>query len=80
MPSMDLFEEQSEEYRESVLPKRIRKRLSIEALSTFGWERYIGLDGKAIGMESFGASAPAKLLLRHFGFTAERIAEEVKKL
>lgn len=80
MPSMDLFEEQSEEYRESVLPRRIRKRLSLEALSTFGWERYTGLDGKAIGMESFGASAPAKLLLRHFGFTAERIAEEMKKL
>lgn len=73
MPSMDVFEEQSEEYKEKILPKKIRARVAVEALSTFGWERYTGLDGKVIGMTTFGASAPADRLMKEFGFTAEHV-------
>ena len=80
MPSMDIFEEQSAEYRESVLPKTVRRRVAVEALGTFGWERYTGLDGVTVGMNSFGASAPAGELFRHFGFTAERVAEAARGL
>ena len=80
MPCMDLFEEQSAEYKESVLPKEVRKRVAIEALSEFGWGRYIGLDGAAVTMTSFGASAPAKELFEHFGFTAEHVAQVARSL
>ena len=80
MPSMDIFEEQSAEYRESVLPKTVRRRVAVEALGTFGWDRYTGLDGVTVGMNSFGASAPAGELFRHFGFTAERVAEAARGL
>ena len=59
MPCMDLFEEQSPEYKESVLPKAVRKRVAVEALSDFGWGRYVGLDGATVCMEGFGASGPA---------------------
>lgn len=80
MPCMDLFEEQSEEYKESVLPKTVRKRVGVEALSGFGWERYLGLDGKMVGMTGFGASGPAAQLFERFGFTAEQVAETVRSL
>ncbi|MDO4789163.1 MAG: transketolase [Johnsonella sp.] len=80
MPCADIFEEQSEEYKESVLPSAVRKRVAIEALSVFGWERYTGLDGAVIGMEGFGASAPQDELFRHFGFTVENVVNTVKKL
>ena len=80
MPCMDLFQEQPKEYRDSVLPADVRKRVAIEALGTFGWERYTGLDGAVIGMESFGASGPANQLFEHFGITAKRIVETVKAL
>ena len=80
MPCMDLFEEQSEEYKESVLPKNVRKRVSVEVLSTFGWGKYVGLDGVSIGMDGFGASGPAAQLFEHFGFTAERVAEVARNL
>lgn len=80
MPCMDLFEEQSEEYKESVLPKAVRKRVSVEVLSTFGWGKYVGLDGASIGMEGFGASGPAAKLFEHFGFTAEHVAEVARNL
>lgn len=80
MPSMDVFEEQSAEYKESVLPKAVRKRVAIEALSEFGWGRYVGLDGAIVAMSSFGASAPAKVLFEHFGFTAEHVAEVARSL
>ena len=56
MPCMDIFEEQSEEYKAKVLPKNVRKRVAVEALSGFGWDRYVGLDGDIIGMNRFGAS------------------------
>ena len=80
MPSMDVFEEQSEEYKESVLPKAVRKRVGVEALSGYGWERYIGLDGKMVCMTGFGASGPAAQLFEKFGFTAENVAATVRSL
>lgn len=80
MPCMDIFEEQSAEYREHVLPKNVTKRVAIEALSTFGWERYTGLDGAVIGMTSFGASAPQDKLFEKFGFTVDRVVEVAKSL
>ena len=80
MPSTDLFEEQSAEYRESVLPKDVRKRVAVEALSGFGWDRYVGLDGTVVAMTGFGASGPAAKLFEHFGFTAEHVAEVARSL
>ncbi len=80
MPCMDVFEEQDEAYKESVLPKSIRKRVGVEALIGFGWERYIGLDGKFIGMNSFGASAPYSKLFPYFGITAENVVAAVKEM
>ena len=80
MPSMDVFEKQSEEYKESVLPKSVRKRVAVEALSDFGWYRYVGLDGKVICMKGFGASGPANQLFEHFGFTVENVVNTVKSL
>ena len=80
MPCMDLFEEQSEEYKESILPKAVRKRVVIEALSDFGWGRYVGLDGAYVTMTGFGASSPAKQLFEHFGFTVENVVETARKL
>ena len=74
MPSMDEFEKQSEEYKQSVLPNSCRKRVAVEALSDFGWYRYVGLDGKVVGMTGFGASGPASELFKKFGFTAENVA------
>ncbi len=69
MPSWELFERQPVEYREQVLPSGIRARVAIEQASTFGWDRYVGIDGAVIGMHTFGASAPLKDLQRKFGFT-----------
>ncbi|NQW22169.1 MAG: transketolase [SAR202 cluster bacterium] len=80
MPSWELFDDQPKEYRDQVLPPSLRARVSVEAGSTQGWERYIGLDGVAVGMTTYGASAPAGVLYEKFGITAERIAEESRKL
>ena len=80
MPCMDLFEEQSKEYKESVLPNAVRKRVAIEALSGFGWERYTGLDGAVVAMKGFGASAPQNLLFNKFGFTVENVVKVAKGL
>ena len=80
MPSMDVFEQQSDEYKESVLPKACRKRVAVEALSDFGWGRYVGLDGAYVTMKGFGASGPAKQLFEYFGFTAENVANVAKSL
>ena len=80
MPSMDVFEQQSDEYKESVLPKSVRKRVAIEALSDFGWGKYVGLDGAYVTMHSFGASAPAATLFKEFGFTVENVVKTVKEL
>ncbi len=80
MPCMDLFEDQPDEYKNAVLPKDVTKRVSVEALSTFGWDRYTGLDGKTIGMTTFGASAPAGELFPYFGFTVENVVNTFKSL
>ena len=80
MPCMELFEAQDTAYREKILPKKVRARVAVEALSSFGWERYVGLDGKTVAMESFGASAPGSTLFKNFGFTKERVAQTVKEV
>ena len=80
MPCMDIFEEQSAEYKESVLPKEVRKRVAVEALIDFGWGKYVGLDGKTITMTGFGASAPYSKLFPYFGFTVENVVNAVKSL
>jgi transketolase len=78
MPSWELFAEQDAAYKQSVLPSDVTARVSVEMASTFGWERYTGSKGRNIGMHSFGASAPIKDLLKHFGFTVDRVVEEAK--
>ncbi|WP_432647974.1 transketolase-like TK C-terminal-containing protein, partial [Mitsuokella sp.] len=80
MPCMDLFEKQDEAYKESILPKNVRARVAVEALSSFGWGRYVGLDGATVCMESFGASAPAAKLFEKFGFTKEHVTEVAMKV
>ena len=80
MPCMDVFETQSKEYKEEVLPKTVRNRVAIEALSSFGWDRYTGLDGRVISMNSFGASAPQDLLFKKFGFTKENVVATAKEV
>ena len=80
MPCLDLFEEQSEEYKASVLPNEVRKRLAVEALSGFGLDRYVGLDGKIIAMEGFGASGPQDKLFKKFGFTVENVVNTALEL
>ena len=69
-----------QEYKESVLPREVRRRVAVEALGSFGWDKYTGLDGKIIAMERFGASAPAGLLFKKFGFTVEHVVEVAKSL
>ena len=80
MPSMELFDKQSAEYKESVLPNAVRKRVAVEALSDFGWYKYVGLDGRVIAMEGFGASGPAATLFEHFGFTVDNVVKTVKEI
>jgi transketolase len=75
MPCMENFAAQEDDYKGRVLPAGVRARVSVEAAATFGWHRWVGEFGKAIGMESFGASAPAGVLYKHFGFTPEHVAE-----
>jgi transketolase len=79
-PSWELFEGQSKEYQDEVLPPKIAARLGVEAGSTFGWGRYIGLHGDIIGMNRFGASAPEEVLYREFGFSVEGIVERAERL
>jgi transketolase len=80
MPSWDIFESQSREYRDSVLPPQVTARVAIEQASTFGWERYVGSTGRVIGMETFGASAPLKELQNKFGFEPDRVVATAKEL
>jgi transketolase len=75
MPCMENFAAQDTDYRDAVLPRGVRARVSLEAAATFGWDRWVGDLGEAIGMETFGASAPAATLYKHFGFTPERVAD-----
>ncbi|GHO83058.1 transketolase [Dictyobacter formicarum] len=80
VPSWELFEEQSAEYKEAVLPGNVRTRIAIEAGRTQGWERYVGLDGDIIALDHFGASAPAKVLFQEFGFSVENVVARAKAL
>jgi len=80
MPSWDVFEKQSQAYRDSVLPPAITARVAIEQASTFGWERYVGSRGKVVGMQTFGASAPLKALQQEFGFTPEHVVAVAKEV
>ena len=80
MPCMDVFEKQSKEYKDKILPNTVRNRVAIEALSGFGWDKYTGLDGRVISMNSFGASAPQDLLFKKFGFTKENVVATAKEV
>ncbi|NLB40963.1 MAG: transketolase, partial [Clostridiales bacterium] len=80
MPSWEIFEEQSEEYKENVMPKTVRARLAVEALTSFGWHKYVGLDGDVISRDDFGASAPAEILFKEFGFTVENVVDKALKV
>jgi len=80
MPSWELFEQQGEEYRNNILPPDVTARVSVEQASTLGWERYLGTGGRAIGMKTFGASAPLKELQKKYGFTPEAVVSTVKEL
>jgi transketolase len=80
LPSWYLFDSQDEEYRESVLPAAVQARVAVEQGSTLGWDRYVGPQGRIIGMHTFGASAPLKEVLGKFGFTPERVAETAREL
>ena len=80
MPCFAIFDAQSEEYKESVLPKAVRARLAVEAATSFGWHKYVGLDGDVLTIDHFGASAPAAQLFERFGFTAQNVANKAKAL
>jgi transketolase len=79
MPSWEIFEHQSREYRDSVIPPEVSARVSVELASTLGWERYVGLSGYSIGMKTFGASAPLKELQQKFGFTSDNVVAAAKE-
>ena len=78
MPSVELFEEQSKEYKEELLPLNIRRRVSLEMGNSALWYKYVGLDGLAIGIDKFGASAPANKVIEEYGFTVEAVVEKIK--
>ena len=80
MPCMDIFEKQPLEYKEKVLPKAVRARVAVEALSEFGWGKYVVLDGKTVCLDRFGASAPADVLFKEFGFTVDNVVKAVKEV
>src|SRR5262249_12601750 len=80
MPSWDIFDHQLQEYQDSVLPPDVQSRVAVEQASTFGWERYVGRQGRIIGMKTFGASAPLKELQKKFGFEPEQVASAAKEL
>ena len=80
MPSWELFQAQSKEYRESVLPRSIRARVSVEAGTTIGWERYTGFDGATIGIDRYGASAPGDIVMANLGFTVDNVADAARSL
>jgi transketolase len=75
-----LFEAQDTHYRERIIPPTLKARISIEAAATIGWERYIGLDGKAIGLQTYGVSAPGNVIYEQLGLTTQRIVGEAKIL
>ena len=80
MPSMEVFDRQSYDYKESIMPKSVRARLAIEAASSFGWHKYTGLDGDVVAIDDFGASAPAGTLFKKYGFTVDAVVERARKI
>jgi len=80
MPSWEIFDEQTQEYRDSVLPPSVKARVAVEQASTFGWERYVGSSGRVIGMTTFGASAPLKALQKKFGFEPDKVVSAARQL
>ena len=76
MPCVELFEEQEESYKESVLPSNVKKRVVVEAAHSFGWHKYTGFDGLCITMDRFGASAPGGECMKNFGFTVENVVNK----
>ncbi len=80
MPSWELFDREPHEYREEVLPSACRARVAVEAGIKLGWEHYVGLEGAVVGMDGFGASAPAKVLYEKFGITTEQVVKEARTL
>ena len=78
MPSWELFEKQTAEYRAEVLPPAVRARVAVEAGATFGWKQYVGEDGEVVGRDDFGASAPIKDIMRHFGFTVDNVVAKAR--
>lgn len=80
MPAWDRFEEQSAEYKETVLPKNVKKRLAIEMASSFGWDRYTGFDGEILAIDQFGASAPGDKIIEEYGFTVANVVSKVKSM
>lgn len=80
MPSFELFEKQSPEYKESILPKAVRKRVAVEAGSSFGWHKYVGLDGEIVSIDHYGASGKPSVLFEKFGFTVDNVLEKARKI
>jgi transketolase len=80
MPSTNLFEQQSQSYKDSVLPPKVTKRLAVEAASPFGWDRYVGPAGATVTLDRFGASAPGAVMMEKYGFTADNIVKQAVKL
>lgn len=80
MPCQEIFDQQDEAYKQSVLPNDVRKRLSVEMASSFGWHKYVGLDGIVMSIDEFGRSAPANQVIESFGFTVDKVVENVEKL
>jgi len=80
MPSTTVFDQQSSEYRESVLPAKVTARVAVEAAVADGWYKYVGLNGAVVGMDTFGESAPAKELFAYFGFTIDKVVEAVNSV
>lgn len=79
MMCQEIFDQQDQEYKDCVIPKNVEKRVSIECLSTYGWQKYTGLNGLNIGIDEFGMSAPGNKIMEHFGFTTDKIVEKIKK-
>jgi transketolase len=80
MPSFELFEAQSKEYKELILPNKVRTRVAIEAATSFGWHKYVGIDGEVISIDHFGASGKAEVLFEEFGFTVANVVNTALSL
>jgi transketolase len=80
MPSWDIFEQQTKDYRDSVLPPSVTARVAVEQASTFGWERYVATSGRVVGMHTFGASAPLKALQAHYGFEPDHVVAVAREV